>query len=105
MRLAVDGLGGLLVGGFGQAEDLACLLVERVAVVGNLVLVLNFLVLPMGIGDRFCGQPFHALVVVHEQWHLFTAPFFTIPRRVLYSRPSVPSVGWRPSVSSPLTGR
>jgi hypothetical protein len=45
MRLAVDGLRRFLVGSFGKAEDLAAVLVEPVPMVGNPVLVLDFLVL------------------------------------------------------------
>jgi hypothetical protein len=65
MRLAVDGLSRFLVRSFGKAEDLAALLIKPVSI-GNPVLSLDFLVLPVGLGHCFCGQPFHAPVVVHE---------------------------------------
>ena len=69
MRLAVDGLSRFLVRSFGKAEDLAALLIKLVSMVGNPVLALDFLVLPVGLGHCFCGQPFHGPVVVHEKWH------------------------------------
>jgi hypothetical protein len=74
MRLAVDSLRRFLARSFGKAEYLARLLVEPVAMVGNPVLVLDLLVLPMSIGHRFCGQAFHAPVVVHKEWHRADPP-------------------------------
>ena len=75
MSLAVHIHSRLLAGGFSKTPDLASLLVEPVPVVLNPVLVLDFHVLSVGVGHRFCGQPFDVLVVVHEQWHRANPPF------------------------------
>jgi hypothetical protein len=60
----VNGLGSFFVGGFDEARYLTGFLVEPVPVVGDPVFVLDLDVLPVGIGHRIRGQPFHTLVVV-----------------------------------------
>ena len=79
MRLAMDSLRSFLVRSFSQAEDLAALLVVPVPVVLDSVLILNFEVLLVGLGHRLCGQPFHAPVVVHKEWHGTDSPFSASP--------------------------
>src|SRR5829696_5494025 len=66
VRLPVNRLGRLLVGGLNEAEDLSRVPVEPVPVVLDPVLVLDLLVLPVGVGHGVGGQPFDAPVMVHE---------------------------------------
>jgi hypothetical protein len=33
----------------------------------------------VGLGHRLCGQPFHAFVVVHKEWHSTDSPFSRFP--------------------------
>jgi len=79
VSLPVDRLRRFFVWGFGKAEDLARLLVVLVPVILDPVFVLYFEVLLVGLGHRLCGQPFHAPVVVHEEWHSTDSPFSAFP--------------------------
>jgi hypothetical protein len=81
--LPMHGLRRFFVGGFGKAEDLAALLIVPVSVILNPVFVLDFKVLLVGLGHRLCRQPFHPLVVVHEEWHSTDSPFSAFPSGLL----------------------
>src|SRR5215212_8349980 len=79
VSLPVDRFRRFFVWGFGKAEDLARLLVVPVPVILHPVFVLYFKVLLVGLGHRLCGQPFHAFVVVHKEWHSTDSPFSRFP--------------------------
>src|SRR5215208_4992312 len=86
VSLPVDRLRRFFVWGFGKAEDLARLLVVPVPMILDPVFVLDFEVLLVGLGHRLCGQPFHAPVVIHNEWYRLDSPFSRFPRRVVTSQ-------------------
>src|SRR5215217_2302886 len=75
VSLPVNRFRRFFIGSFGKAEDLARLLVVPVPMILDPVFVLDFEVLLVGLGHRLCAQPFHSLVVVHEEWHSTDPPF------------------------------
>src|SRR5829696_9075262 len=85
VSLPVDRFRRFFVWGFGKAEDLARLLVVPVSVILDPVFVLSFKILLVGLGHRLCGQPFHPLVVVHEEWHSTDSPFSAFPQRIVHT--------------------
>src|SRR5215207_11169163 len=85
VSLPVDRFRRFFVWGFGKAEDLARLLVVPVPVILDPVFVLDFEVLLVGLGHRFCGKPFNPLVVLHEEWHSTDSPFSHFPQRVVHT--------------------
>src|SRR5829696_3064002 len=101
VSLPVDRLRRFFVWGFGKAEDLARLLVVPVPVILDPVLVLDFKILLVGLGHRLYGQPFHPLMVVHEEWHSTDSPSSRFPQRVSQlfynTHTSFPLVCWHKS--------